>query len=270
MFSSDVSGVTVRLQATLIGHDNQAAFRGTERMLNAIGQGAITASINRYLARLPHGTVRVTINADALLFAALQSNEYLAPGKPAPEPHVFDAANYEQFVEAVKVVIGTVERPAAIFDSAFGAYPGWLEFNRVKTDQEGSTRPGDRESLGNLAASNWPSGFPPSDTGERSLVQSYIVAGQGFMNLCDGLRHLASDLPGVANKERYEAMLKSISAMVRDDIPFPTYFLQPGIVALLKLVPAQLLIDGDLPDPDTAVEFTVKLKAPAAAAGAGR
>jgi hypothetical protein len=90
------------------------------------------------------------------------------------------------------------------------------------------------------------------------------------MNLCDGLRHLASDLPGVANKERYEAMLKSISAMVRDDIPFPTYFLQPGIVALLKLVPAQLLIDGDLPDPDTAVEFTVKLKAPAAAAGAGR
>jgi hypothetical protein len=42
------------------------------------------------------------------------------------------------------------------------------------------------------------------------------------------------------------------------------------VSSLLKLVPAQLLIDGDLPDPDTAVEFTVKLKAPAAAAGAGR
>jgi hypothetical protein len=189
-------------------------------------------------------------------------------GRPPAEPHDHDAGNYRQFVAAFQAVEGTPDRITETFVNYFGTYQSWLNFNRVKTDREGSTKPGDRRSEGNPALSQWPEGYPPADAASRSMVQVHIYAAQHFMNLCEGLKRLASDLPAVDTQEEYERLLAALGGMVRKEIPFPTYFLKPGLAALMNLTGVRLTPEGPLPDPASPGIFSVTFTASSAASAA--
>jgi len=54
-------------------------------------------------------------------------------------------------------------------------------------------------------------------------------------------------------------MLQAITEMVKGQIPYPTYFLKPGMVALTNLMSLPLLPDGQLPAADDQA-FAVTLK----------
>ena len=255
----DVSDVTVRLQAVFKDVKNADAFAESRSMMSALGLGAAADAIAAYVARKSDGTVQVTLEADAALLAAIQSDDY-ANNKPPKEPHKKDKVNYEQFVRAVADVIGTGGTIASTFVSRFGRYEDWLAFNRVVTDQEGSTNPGDRVHTGNPNGDRWPNGFPPADKPARFMVQSYILSGQAFMNFCDGVKHLTSSLSDVDTDAKFAQMVEAIKGMIHDQTPYPTYFLKPSLVALLALAGVQLAIDGALPDPNGAGDFSVSLK----------
>jgi hypothetical protein len=267
--SADASAFSVRLNAILTDRNNTAAFHETGRMLLALGLSDAAERIDAYLARKPEGPVQLTVDLDSAVLTALKSTDYLPNGEPPSEPHSDDQRNYEEFVQAVGAVIGTADSVATAFDQSFASYEDWLAFNRTVTDQSGSTRPGDRLSEGNPNGNVWPDDYPPHEHSDRLLVQTYILAGQHFMNFCDSLKHLASVVPGVATEEQYENLLRSISGMIRKEIPFPTYFLKPGIVALTKLVDVKLTIDC-LPDPNATGDFAISLKPAPAVAVAGR
>jgi hypothetical protein len=262
--SVDVSDVDVRLQVIFLDKNNADAFRQSKSMLAALTETAAADALGHYTESHANGSVRLTFEGAASLFAALESDNY-QNGRPPAEPHTRDAANYQQFAAAVRDTIGASDSAAATFLNSFSAYTDWLEFNRIKTDQAGSTQPGDRLSVGTAVVSLWPNGYPPSDSGARSLVQAYLYAGQHFMNFCDGLKRLAADLPSIDTQQEYDEMLKALRGMVRHEISFPTWFLKPGVVAMLRLSSARLTLQGSLPD-SAADDFAVSFDAAGAAA----
>jgi hypothetical protein len=158
------------------------------------------------LGQPPAKPAKVTLDADALRFGALP------PGGPAA---------YEGFVRAVSDVIGPENNVVDVFLASFSRYTDWQAFAEAVD--------------GNATGDRWPDGYPPSDRTERLKVQTYILAGQHFMDFCQGLRHLASDAANVNTEAKFNGLLASIRGMVNDDLPFPTYFLKPGMVAVMRL-----------------------------------
>ncbi len=269
--SQSVSNVTVRLNAIFIDRNNASAFRETEATLDALGAGGAKVAVQSYVARYPKGTVQLTLDVDTALLGAIDADDYQANGKPAPEPHLKDKRNYEQFVDSAAAVIGPVDTVAQTFEDYFATYADWLEFNRVETDQEGSTRPGDRLAVVGAKADGfpWPEGYPPSDAMLRLLVQTYILAGQSFMNFCAAIKQLLIAMPGTQTAAQYDALYNAVAGMVRKETPFPTYFLKPSMVALMERAGVELTA-GTLPDPTIGGTFAVTLKAAAPTAAAAR
>jgi hypothetical protein len=253
--AATISALDVRLHAVFLDQSNATAFGETERMLAALEQSDAAAACSRYAGANPKGAIKITIDLDAALCRALFAG-------PLQDPD-----NYAAFSGAVVAVIGAADRAAETYESSFARYPDWLAFNRVVNGLDDDS-PGDRHELGNLAGGFWPEGHPPPDPMLRGLVQTYIIAGQGFMNFCESVKALAGEIQASMTDRQYDAMLGAIQAMVKDDLPYPTYFLKPAMVALMRLLPAQLKLDGALPvgSPDT---FSLSLKSEAAAAQAG-
>jgi hypothetical protein len=269
--SPNVSDVTVRLNAIFIDRDNASAFRETEATLAALGVADAQAAVGSYVARQPKGTVQFTLDVDTALLGAIDSDDYQANGKPEPEPHPKDTRNYEQFVKSAVAVIGPLDTVAQLFEERFATYADWLKFNQTVTDQPGSTRPGDRLAVmgTNAQGQPWPEGYTPSDATMRLLVQTYILAGQSFMNFCAGIKQLVTAVPGAQTEAQYDALYNAVAGMVRKETPFPTYFLKPSIVALVGLARVGLTA-GTLPDPAASGTFAVTLKAVEATAAAAR
>lgn len=138
-----------------------------------------------------------------------------------------------------------------------------MAFNRTVNDREDSTHPGDRAKVGNPNGTNWPAAYPPTDISSRMQVQTYILAGQHFMNFCDGLKHLVSALPGIDTTKQYQKVYDAVAGMVSNQSAFPTYFLKPSMVALIELAAVHLVVDGNLPDPSKSAPFSVSLKSTA-------
>ena len=264
-----VSAVNVRLNAVFTDRNNASAFDESRRTMAALGLGSVSNSIRDYVARQPKGTVQFTLDVDTAQLSTIASDDYLPNGKPPAEPHPKDKRNYEQFVQSVTAVVGPVDAVAQIFEQSFGKYADWLAFNRVVNDEQGSTKPGDRLSRGSTNGDHWPQGYPPPDKAERLLVQTYILAGQEFMNFCDSLKHLVTALPGVETEHQYEELYEAIAGMIRNEASFPTYFLKPSMVALMKLAGVAPTVDGTLPGPNVSGTFAITLKPAAAAMAAG-
>ncbi|HTS65704.1 MAG TPA: hypothetical protein VMH28_26960 [Candidatus Acidoferrales bacterium] len=190
-----------------------AAVSGVDVRLHAVfreqdNEDASTET-SRMLAALgqaPAKPGRVTLDADAVRFSGLTSDR---------------AAAYEGFARAVRDVIGPANSVADVFLASFARYADWVEFDRA-TD-------------GNPNGDRWPANYPPSDRGQRLLVQTYILSGQHFMDFCAGLKHLASDASGVTDEKQYERLLAAIDGMIHRDFAFPTYFLKPAMVAVMRL-----------------------------------
>jgi hypothetical protein len=255
--SGSITNASVKLLVIFTDTDNAAAFRETERLLASVATGGpFDSDVASYVTAHPHGKVSVSIEAGADIFADLPVDQYLPNGKPAPEPHLNDARNYEAFTSAVRTVIGTPDQYATTFVNSFAHYGDWLAFNRVTTDQQGSTKPGDRMATPtpNVADLYWPPNYPPSDHTARSLVKNYIVAGQQFMNFCASLQSLSAltDASSGATNEAFDQLLRTVIGMVRNQIPFPTYFLKAAMAALLSRTGVKLALVGDVPDPATA------------------
>lgn len=267
--STAVSAVDVRLNAIFTDRNNASAFEESVRMMGALGLASVAASMRDYVARRPTGTVQFTLDVDTAQLRAIDSDDYQANGKPAAEPHLKDKRNYEQFVESVTAVIGSNDDVAQGFEQNFATYADWLAFHRVATDRQGSTGPGDRLDLGDTNGEKWPPGYPPTEKLERLKVQTYIVAGQEFMNLCDSLKHLIAALPGVDTEERYDELYDSIAGMIRNEISYPAYFLKPSMAALTKLAGVVPKVDGTPPDPHASGTFALTLTPAAMAITAG-
>ena len=267
--SSTVSGVSVALTALFIDTDNAAAFGETIRFLTALKMSKAGTQVQRYINAHPHGSISITFTADATAFADIPVTGYLANGKPPAEPHTNDAQNYAALVQAVKTIIGQPDQIAAIFEQEFGTYNQWLEFNRVKNDREGSNHPGDRLSEGNPAASVWPQNDGPDDEDLRSLVQEYIFAVQQGMNFAAALKQLAGAVTATTDTDQFNALLRSVSGLIREHVPFPTYFLKPVLAATVQRAKLSVEVTGEIPDPISSKSFSVTLQGSQAATAAG-
>ncbi len=266
--STALSAVSVRMQAVFNDIDNKDAFRESQHMMTALALTPAATAIGARIAALPKSAVQITLDADAMQLAAVESDDVVNDKIPQ-EPHQKDKRNYEQFVAALAEVIGLGDSVSTTFVQSFGRYEDWLEYNRVVTDQEGSTKPGDRLNVGSRnSAANWPANFPPSDLGLRNAVQTYILAAQAFMNFCDAVKHLAASLPDADTESKFDQIAEAIHEMVRHQVPYPTYFLKPSMVALMRLAGVQLAIDSAVPDPSVEADFSIAIK-PAAALAVG-
>src|SRR5262249_38041080 len=188
--SRSISELAVKFSFQFVDSNNPAAFRESERLVDAIGIAGLSDIIESYIGRQSDPKVNLTIEGPAHLFEALAFDAY-RNGKPPVEPHKRDTDNYKEFVNAVRKLVVN-DAIVEVFLKRFGNYSDWLAFNRVKTDTQGSTNPGDRKNLGNQNSEVWPDGFPPEDVGSRGLVQTYIYAAQAFMNMCESLQSLSS------------------------------------------------------------------------------
>jgi hypothetical protein len=249
MQSPGVSDVRVRLNAVFTDRNNAAAFDESYRMLKALALASAAKALRSYVTGKPKGTVQFTLDIDVTALAAIDSDAYLQDDKPAPEPHRKDNANYDAFVRAIATVVGDGDPVAGAFLQSFGTYGDWLNYNRVTTDEQGSTNPGDRLHEGNTNVERWPAGYAPSDRAKRSMVQTYILAAQAYMNFCDSLKWLISDLPTVDTEKKFEEMYEAVAAMIRNEGAFPTYFLKPSMVALTQQAGVNLAVSGTTPDP---------------------
>jgi hypothetical protein len=258
--SSAITNLDVRWNAVFIDRNNASAFDETRRTLTALGLPDVANAVQSYVVRNPNGTIQFTLDIPASALGSIDSDDYLPNGKPAPEPHLKDAANYHAFVGSVVAVIGPVDTIAQTFEQGFARYADWLAFNRVVTDQQGSTRPGDRLSEGNTNGDNWPQGYPPADTASRLLVQTYILSGQAFMNFCDSTKNLYRALPGADTAAKFQELYQAVADLIREETPFPTYFLKPSMAALLSLANIQLQVSGTLPDQSTGGSFSFDLQ----------
>lgn len=263
-----ISGLGIDLSTSFIDKDNAAAFAETVRALSALGLDSVAGAVQKYIAANPHGSISITIDADAQAFANLPVTPY-PNGRPPSEPHSDDARNYAGFVQQIKVVIGQPDQYAGLFETAFGTYDDWLAFNRVKNDSATSQKPGDRLREGNTVnAGLWPDEYPPTDETGRKFVQVYLLAAQQFMNFCASVRDLAATTDTTLSAENFNQLLRSISGMIRKEVPFPTYFLKSGIVALMTLANVRLAVAGDVPDPMAGGTFSINLQASRTAAAA--
>jgi hypothetical protein len=258
-FDQRISDASVQLRVVFVDTNNASAFVESERMMQALGLSSVAAAASAFVSRNPRKSLKFTFDIDTAALAAIDDDEY-SNNKPPAEPHLKDQRNYEAFASALGTVVGPADSILTTFARYFSKYPDWLEFNRIKTDQEGSRRPGDRLNEGNLSTDLWPENKPPSDNSSRDLVQVDILAGQQFMNLCAGIKHLQTVLPGTTTESEFENLGLVLKNMVTQDTPFPTYFLKPSIVALLNLASVSLVLDGDLPDAATSASFVVSLK----------
>ena len=266
--SAAITALDVRWNAVFNDRDNASAFDETRRTLVAVGLTGVADAVQKYVVRYPRGVVQFTIDIPADQLGYIDSDDYLFNGKPPAEPHMKDAVNYQAFARAVAAVIGPVDSTAQIFEQYFSQYAGWLAFNRVVNDQQGSNNPGNRINEGNTNGTNWPEGYPPDDHALRLLVQTYILAGQAFMNFCDGTKKLFRALPGADTTAKYQELYRAVSNMIRDETPFPTYFLKPSMAALLTLANVELQVVGPLPDPASGGSFIFQLQPAVAAAAA--
>jgi hypothetical protein len=177
-----------------------------------------SAETSRMLVALgqPAATpAKLTLEADALRFGALPDGGQMA---------------YEGFVQAVRDVIAPQNNVVQIFLAQFPHYTDWQKFAKAVN--------------GNATGDVWPDNYPPSDRLERLKVQTYILAGQHFMDFCRGLKHLAADAGTLDTDAKFADLLAALHGMVNTDLPFPTYFLKPGMVAVMRLAavtPAVLL-----------------------------
>jgi hypothetical protein len=258
--SAAVSNLDVRWNAIFTDRNNASAFDETRRTLTTLGLPDAANAVQNYIVRNPNGTIQFTLDIPASALGSIDSDDYLPNGKPPAEPHLKDAANYQAFVRSVAAIIGPVDVIVQTFEQSFARYADWLAFNRVVTDQQGSTRPGDRLSEGNTNGDNWPQGYPPADTASRLLVQPYILSGQAFMNFCDSTKKLYRAVPGADTTAKFQELYQAVADMIRDETPFPTYFLKPSMAALLALANVQLQVSGALPDPSAGGNFAFELQ----------
>ncbi len=253
--------LVVTLNFTMIDHTSKAA-QETKRALRFIGGAALQAAEDAIPANLK-GALTVNCQFPQAAFSMFNCDEYNG-AQPSRLPHPFDAANYSAFIAAVQGIVpkDSVDQDFLRF---FMSYDSWVEFNRVKFDQEGSQKPPDRHQIGNPAVSVWPSRLIRIDPLERSGLQCYLYSAQSFMNLCESLKHLGSGLDSGTFDDDFDLLIKSLDRIIKQNIA--VFFIKPTLAALFRIgigaaSDVQLTTSGD----NIGIVFTAQATAAAARA----
>ena len=226
---AEVAGdLVVTLNFTTVDRSSNAA-QETKRALAFIGGPALQQAAAGIPAALK-GALTVNCQFAQSAYSQLNCDDF-AGGKPSALPHPLDAANYTAIIAAVQGIVPS-DGVRDDFLRFFAAYNSWVEFNRVKIDQEGSHVTPDRRSFGNLAVSVWPSTLIAIGTGERASLQCYINAAQAYMNLCDSLKHLASDLSAGTFDQNIDLLRDSLTAIIKQNVA--VFFIKPALAALFQ------------------------------------
>jgi hypothetical protein len=116
----------------------------------------------------------------------------------------------------------------------FAAYDEWATFNRVANDQQGSTMVPDRHSSGNLA--QWPEEFSAVPADQRDFVRYSSESARHFLNLCEALQGLGSEIDDVRTETDFSQLLGSLNGIVAHDVP--PDFIKATLLALVRLAGA--------------------------------
>jgi len=196
---------------------NVVGFLPGSQVVNDAQTGMI-----QFVAGKPSGTLDLLLTFKSSAYQKLNSSPYHGSTPPAP-PQQQDRDNWVAFLGATESLAPDVNFADQM------SYRLWAAYNVACIDQVGSTIPPDRRHVGNPAAGmTLLQQFPAPD-----LVSYFLSASQGFMNLCDDLKTLASGLNGVENSRQWQDLLNFLTQIITND----SYsdFAQPTGAALLEL-----------------------------------
>lgn len=177
---------------------------------------AAQSAMANYVAGNPAGTLTVISILRASAYRKLACSPYLG-GKPPALPHVQDQNNWIAFQTATEALM-----PGLGFVPALN-FATWMDFNRSANDRLGSTMNPDRRHPGNSAGSDAQTfldtrlptlGVPDAAGGQ---VTYFLLAGAGFMNLCEDLQALAARTAQATNIDRWNDLVKFINQIVNED-----------------------------------------------------
>jgi hypothetical protein len=80
--------------------------------------------------------------------------------------------------------------------------------------------------------------FPAAgaDTARRSMIRTFLIAAQRFMNLCEDLPALAQDLDEVKTSEQFENLLDDLRDLAEANSGgHPLFFTKPMAAALCRV-----------------------------------
>jgi hypothetical protein len=188
------------------------------------GQQAITLGTTfKNFGAQPRGTctgmVHVVFAMSAL--TRLRADPYVA-GKQARPPHILDAANWNAYVAASDLVSTDPSSFLAIWlptSPFYKSYSSWASFNCLMngyTDPDGNPTPSiktDRHDLGD-SIPNRLHYFSPALSEDVCLqLVNYFSAGQQYLNLCDDLQTITSQVTttGTVDWTRITTKLEQIA-----------------------------------------------------------
>ena len=216
-----VADVKVTLHFILLDKENNRAWE-TSRLLSALGLPDAAHQVEQAFEQGRDG-VRAACAFARESYGRIQADPY-PDGKPSPLPHARDAANYQQFADAVNDISGRF--------LGFASYDQWAIFNRVANDQQGSTRLPDRRHSGNLA--QWPDEFSGVPADQRNFVRYSSESARHFLNLCEALSGLGTEIDVVQTDADFAQLLDSLNGIVAHDVP--PDFIKATLLALVRLV----------------------------------
>jgi hypothetical protein len=187
------------------------------------------------LAAHPSLAVQVAVTFAASAFARLRATPFRSRSQPAELPHIADQGNYAAFVDAVDSIYAGSGFRTEGFPNSVERFKNWAHYNVTVNFQERSSKPPNRRSPGNPAI--WPQDpvFPASrvDTATKSMIRTFLIAAQRFMNLCEDLPMLSKDLDEVQTREQFEELLDDLRDVVQANAGGqPLFFTKPMLAAL--------------------------------------
>lgn len=213
-------------------------------------QGAMVS----YVAKHPQGTLNLINIIHSSAYRKLTCTPYDG-SKPGPLPQEQDQNNWNVFQAATGALMPDLK--PAVANLSFDL---WMDFNRACIDQIGSQAVPDRRNPGAWGGSDANAflsqhGFPPP-----TPVTYFLLAGAGFMNLCDDLQTLAQLTPQADSEVRWNNLLNFLTSVVTNDV-FIDYA-NPTAGALLfqcSVSGAQVATKADLATDSSSLTCTLTL-----------
>lgn len=239
-----VSDADVRLRISTTDSSNRSGAAQTVGALALLLQNTSDPGIvNRLRSALnanPDLSVSVVCTVTPAAYRRLRFTAFRTMNRPFNLPHTEDALNYIAFVRAVDAIYDHSGFRAEGYPNLVDKFSDWAHYNVTVNDQEGSNRAPNRRNSG---GPGWPRDWRAADVepGLRPLMRTYLIAAQQFMNFCEDLSVLGTDLDDAATEQRFEELLESVEDLVKSDgSGFPLFFTKPVLAALISQMSAKL------------------------------
>ncbi len=240
-----IRGQDVVLYFLLSEANDPRAARQIAGVVGSIAPGSGAAdALRRAIDQNPKLTAKVICKVAASAYGRLSFTAFRAKDKPHELPHTEDALNYAAFVSAVDSLFDQGGFDAQGFPNAVDRFADWAYYNVTANDAEGAAAPPNRRLRGNLQA--WPTrpGVRASfvlDKPMRSMIRTYLLAAQAFLNLCEDLVILSSRIDGTDTEKELKDLAKWLDDLIqKDSSGFPLHFTNPTLMALAARMNARV------------------------------